>query len=109
MGFCPKRAIIKKITDREDEWIFADPHKDGLEKKLNDLEQMAMQTEDFQTLLTAEDGASTIVKDLEEAGASRIFRSANIFENEVAAITKRVSNLKAMKELMPSQTDEDSD
>ena len=35
--------------------------------------------------------------------------SANIFENEVAAITKRVNNLKAMKELMPSQTDEEAE
>ena len=109
MGFCPKRAIIKKITDRDDEWIFADPHKDGLEKKLNDLEQRAMETEDFQTLLTAEDGASTIVKGFEEDDASRILSSASSFENEVAAITKRVNNLKAMKELMPSQTDEEAE
>ena len=92
--------MLKKIDD-DAEWAFAQQHKPSLAKKVDNFENNCSTSEAFQRVLT--DGSTKITKDLEDSDARDIFLEVGQFDEQIDAVNSTCQNIRAMKELCPSQ------
>ena len=95
-----QRSLLKKIDD-DAEWAFAQQHKPSLAKKVDNFEKTCSTSEAFQMVLT--DGSMKITKDMEESAARDIFLEVGAFDEQIDAVNSTCQNIRAMKELCPSQ------